>query len=114
MLTLELLKQFGADVEDGLSRCINDEGFYMELIDMTLDDESFGALSDAIRADDRQAAFRAAHGLKGITANVSLTPLYKELSELTELLRANKDADYPAYLDRILQMRDTLLAARNG
>ena len=46
--------------------------------------------------------------------NLSLTPLYEVCSEMTELLRAGKDADYPAYLEEILRRRDALLALRDG
>ena len=112
MLNLEALRRFGADVEDGLERCLDDEAFYLELIDMALDDECFGELSQAVRARDKKAAFRAAHALKGIVANVSLTPLYKEISEMTELLRSEQEADYLAYLERILDMREELSALR--
>ena len=114
MLTMDALRQFGADVQDGLARCINDESFYLELVNMVLDDESFGALAAAVGADDRKAAFQAAHALKGVLANVSLTPLYAEVAEMTELLRQEKDADYPGFVDRILRLRNTLLSLREG
>ena len=114
MLTMDALRQFGADVQDGLARCINDESFYLEMVNMVLDDGSFDALSAAVGAGDRKAAFQAAHALKGILANVSLTPIYTEVAELTELLRQDKDGDYPGYLERILRLRNTLLALRSG
>ena len=114
MLTTEALAQFGANVPEGLERCLNDEAFYLELVEMTLEDDSFSRLSDAVEAGDKKAAFEAAHALKGVAANVSLTPLYTEIAEMTELLRGGKDADYPAYLTRILRLRDALLALKNG
>ena len=110
MLTMDALRQFGANVQEGLERCMNDEGFYLELIQMALDDGSFEALSAAVAAGDKKAAFQAAHALKGVLANVALTPLSQEISEMTELLRAEKDADYPGYVARILRLRDTLRA----
>ncbi len=114
MLTLDDLRQFGANVQEGLDRCMSDEGFYLELVGMTLEDASFDRLSQAVAADDRKAAFEAAHALKGIVANVSLTPLYAQVSEMTELLRGGQEADYGAYLARILEMRADLLARQNG
>jgi len=70
MLTMDALRRFGADVQDGLQRCINNEAFYLELINMALDDKNFEKLSRAVGADDRKAAFQAAHALKGVLANV--------------------------------------------
>ena len=114
MLTIDYLREFGADIQEGMERCMNDEAFYLELVDMVLDDESFEELSSAVKADDKKAAFSAAHALKGLTANVALTPLATVITEMTDLLREEKNADYPAYLDRILQMRDTLLSQRDS
>ena len=110
MLTIEKLSEFGADVQDGLERCINDEDFYLELVNLALNDGAFDDLSAAVAAGDKKAAFSAAHALKGIIANVSITPILTPVSEMTELLRAEEDVDYQSYLDRITQLRDQLLS----
>ena len=47
---------------------------------------------------DLDAAFEVAHALKGMYGNISLTPIYKPLSEMTELLRSRTDTDYSALL----------------
>ena len=65
-----------------------------------------------MESGDRKEAFEAAHSLKGVLGNLSLTPLYEPTSEMTELLRAGADADYPACLAKILAKRDELLALR--
>ena len=114
MLTIDYLREFGADVQDGLNRCMNEEDFYLELVNLALEDEAFDELSDAVKSGDMKAAFSAAHALKGIIANVALTPLATVISQMTDLLREEKDADYSAYLDRILQIRDTILSQRDG
>jgi HPt (histidine-containing phosphotransfer) domain-containing protein len=93
-----------------MERCLNDEAFYLEMAQMALEDNNFSALSAAVEAGDKKAAFEAAHALKGIIGNISLTPMYAQISEMTELLRAGQDADYSGYLGRILQIRDELLA----
>ena len=118
MLTIDDLRRFGANVQDGMGRCMNDESFYLEMVRMTLNEKSFDKLSDAIRSGDRKGAFEAAHALKGITGNVALTPLYEPLTEMTELLRgAAPSAETPVddvcrtYLDRIIKLRSSLLDA---
>ena len=119
MLSIDDLRRFGANVQDGMGRCMNDESFYLEMVNMTLNEKSFDRLTDAIRSGDRKGAFEAAHALKGITGNVALTPLYEPLTEMTELLRGAvaPGAETPiddvcrTYLDRIIKLRSSLLDA---
>ena len=112
MLTIETLKTFGANTQEGLGRCLNNEAMYLRFVNMALDDANFDRLAAAIQADDRKAAFEAAHAIKGVMGNLALTPIYTAASEMTELLRAGKDADYPAYLEQILRQREELRAKR--
>ena len=51
------------------------------------DDKSFAELSQAMAEGDRPRAFRAAHTLKGVSANLSLDQLLRSAVVLTELLR---------------------------
>ena len=112
MLTVEALRACGANTEEGLGRCMNNEAFYLRLVNMALDDAGFEKLAAAVASADKKAAFETAHSLKGVLGNLALTPLYIPVSEMTELLRASADADYQSYLDRILAARDQLLALR--
>ena len=88
MLTLENLKEYGADVDAGVARCMGMQDFYLRLVKMELEDESFSLLREAMERKDAKAAFDAVHALKGAVGNLSLTPLYEALCEMTELLRA--------------------------
>ncbi|MGN0661890.1 MAG: Hpt domain-containing protein [Faecalibacterium sp.] len=60
-----------------------------------LEDKSFAELCVAFAADDRETAFRAAHTLKGVCANLSFTRLFGAASQLTEELRRG-EAEIPA------------------
>ena len=51
-----------------------------------LDDGSFSELCQAMQAGQREQAFRAAHTLKGVCANLSFDRLGASASQLTELL----------------------------
>ena len=109
MLTIDALKQFGADTDDGLTRCMGNEGFYFKLIGKVVEDKNFKLLEDAVLAKDLDAAFEAAHSLKGVLGNLALTPVYKPAAEMTELLRERKDIDYTPYLKQISEKRDELI-----
>ena len=74
-------------------------------------DKNFDALTAAINAGNATAAFEAAHALKGSIGNVSLTPIYKPICELTDLLRGkNMPADGGrALLEQIVAEREKAL-----
>jgi HPt (histidine-containing phosphotransfer) domain-containing protein len=95
-MVLDSLKAAGADTEDGLKRCLGKEDFYLKMINLALKNENFELLRGALQAEDFAVAFERCHALKGVTANVSLTPLYDLISELTEKLRACSPADKEA------------------
>ena len=86
-MTLESLKAYGANTDEGLNRCMNNEAFYLRMVGMALEDRNFDALETAVKAEDACAAFEAAHALKGSIGNVALTPIYEPICALTELLR---------------------------
>lgn len=101
MLTMEGLRAYGANTEEGLSRCMNNEAFYLRMVTMILNDTAPAKLRAAVEAGDLKGGFEAAHALKGVAGNLSLTPLYTKASEITELLRAGTVMDYAALLDGI-------------
>lgn len=109
MLTIDALKNFGADTDSGLTRCMGNEGFYFKLIGKAVEDKNFGVLEAAISEKDLETAFEAAHSLKGVMGNLSLTPIFEPVNEITELLRKKSDVDYMPYLKKISEKRDELI-----
>ena len=105
MVTIEKLKEYGANTEEALKRCFGNEAFYLQLINMAYEDQSYEKLEEALKANDLAAAFEAAHALKGVLGNLSLTPLYNPVSEITELLRARTEMDYEPLLKEILEQK---------
>ena len=87
-MVLDSLKAAGADTEDGLKRCLGKEDFYLKMINLALKNENFELLEGALKTEDYVKSFQLCHALKGVIANVSLTPLYDLISDLTEKLRA--------------------------
>ena len=108
MITIDKLKEFGANVDEGLGRCFGNEALYLRLVAMIPGEVGFDKLSVAIGAGNLRDGFEAAHGLKGALGNLSLSPLYDEVCEITDLLRANTEMDYTERLNSILAKRDEL------
>lgn len=110
MLTLGILEDYGVDVKEGLNRCMNKEDFYLKMVGMALKNDYFNKLGDALAKNDLASAFEAAHALKGVMGNLSITPIYKPLAVLTEKLRAKEAADYVSMYEPIRDIYERLLA----
>ena len=109
-MTIDDLIAYGANVDEGLSRCMGNADFYLRLVGSLKNEQGFDNLKAAIEAGQLHEAFEAAHALKGVLGNLSLTPLYEPVSEITELLRAETQMDYTELLARIMQERERFLA----
>ena len=108
MITVEKLREWGANVEEGLARCMNNEDFYLKLVGMVLPDDQLGNLAEALAAKDLDCAFGIAHTLKGMYGNLALTPIAAPVNEMTELLRARTDTDYSALIDEAIRQKAAL------
>ena len=108
MITVDKLNDFGANTAEGLARCFGNEVLYLKLVATIPGDATFGKLKDSLAEKNLKAAFEAAHALKGVLGNLSLTPIYTPVVEITELLRSNTDMDYKSLLGTILEKKDEL------
>lgn len=98
MITVETLSNCGANTKEGIERCMNNEEFYIMLVNKALSDDKLNKLKQQLLDKDLDAAFETAHALKGMYSNLSLDPLTKPISEMTELLRSRCDVDYGEYM----------------
>ena len=105
MLTIEKLKAYGANVQEGLGRLFNNEAFYLKIAGMCLVDPNFDRLKKAMEERDAAEAFNAAHALKGSTGNLSLTPIYNPVCQLTEGLRGKSEIS-----DECDQLMNTIMS----
>ena len=97
---LKMLDSWGCDIPQALQRCCGDTEFYLHWISQFVRDPDFEKLDSAIRANNYEAAFEAAHGLKGSSGTLGLTPLYDAVCTVVEDLRhgprESLDDDYKA------------------
>ena len=107
-MTLEKLKSLGCNVEEGLQRCMNNETFYLMLVDKFLKTTDLNKLHDALVNKDLEEAFKEAHSLKGVAGNLSLTPLFNVLVEMVEPLRKKEDIDYMPMFNKLNDLLNEL------
>lgn len=108
MLTMDALKRYGANTIEGVRKCGNKESLYLRLVEAIPYHEGFKRLEEAIKNKDMEEAFNASNSLKGAIANLSLTPLFLPIMEITENLRAQKGMNYNSLLKTIKEEREKL------
>ncbi len=107
-MTIDDLKRFGANTEEGLHRCMGNEAFYIRLVKMMPKDQNFGILYDSLGKGDLDSAFEAAHALKGALGNLSITSLFEPVQQITELLRSRTQMDYAPLVAEIKAKHEEL------
>ncbi len=104
MITVEKLKELGCNTEEGLGRCFGDESFYLSLVPGAFEKERYENLDRLIKEGNMGDAFEEAHAMKGVLANLSITPLFDVVSEITELLRAKAETDYSPLIEKMWEV----------
>ena len=107
-MTIEQLKNFGCNVEEGLNRCMNNESFYIMLVNKFLTTTDLSKLENALKENDLENAFNEVHSLKGVCGNLSLTPLFNIANEMVEPLRKRTEMDYSPLFDELTKLFNQL------
>ena len=82
----ECYAAFGGSYEEVKGRLMTDT-LIVRFVKKFLSDTSYESLCRAVKDGDYEAAFRAAHTLKGVCQNLSFQRLSESTSILTEYLR---------------------------
>ena len=81
------LMDAGINVDTGIGRFMGNEGLFLKFLGKFLQDTNFAGLTEAVKKQDVEEAFRYAHTLKGVCGNLSMDELYKLVSVQTEFFR---------------------------
>lgn len=100
MTVKECYEKVGSDYEAVLKR-LGSEDMLKRFSIKFLDDPSFQSLQENLKAGNTREAFRAAHTLKGICANLGFDRLFETDRELTELLRGGDQTGWEPLFARV-------------
>jgi HPt (histidine-containing phosphotransfer) domain-containing protein len=87
----EKLVAAGIDYDGGVERLMGNAEMYENFLQMFVKDDSFAELEKAMEEKDYDKAFAAAHTLKGVAGNLSMTKLYNDLVVFVDYLRNSAD-----------------------
>lgn len=101
-MTLEACyNALGSDYKTAVGRMGGSERLLDKFVRKFPNDATAPALFKAFEDEDWQTAFRMAHTLKGLCANLGLDKLQKSSAELTEALRNTVADNAPQLLEQV-------------
>lgn len=107
------LKDFGVNIDEAMDRFMhNDELYKKMLLKLPSNIESQPVMS-FIEKENYEQAKANAHALKGVTGNLSITPLYKAYSKAVDLFKANKPNDAKQVIREMLPIQEDIIACIN-
>lgn len=115
MALLEDLSDLGADTNDALKRFMGNR----ELQELLMKEippsvEANGDVAAEIDAGNIEGAIQKAHTLKGNMGNLSITPLYKAYTEITNLLRAGEPDKAKRRTEEIRDLQNKIVETIKG
>ena len=108
------LEAAGIDVDEALARFMGNEALLAKFLLRFPADENFPLLCRAMEQSDPDGAFQAAHTLKGVVGNLSMTGLFRQVSALVEDLRQGDLPAAEARMPALQAQYDTVIAALNA
>lgn len=99
MTLRDIYQQIQGDYDSVISRLRDEERVKKYLVKF-VNNKMDTLIHNALAENDFETAFREAHNLKGVCANLNLDALQKSASDLTEALRGrNPEGDISALVD---------------
>lgn len=83
----EKLESAGMEIDRTIERFSGNEALYFKFLKKFPGDENMEQLTRAVEEGDSETALRAAHTLKGLSANLGMKELYEISSRMVRLYR---------------------------
>lgn len=104
---MEEMASLGANVKEGVGRVMDDQPLYEMMLGMFVETLERDPVHEAdFDQSDLDSLIKRVHTLKGITGNLSLTPLYQGYMEALTLLREDQPAKAKAVFSKILPVQE--------
>lgn len=110
MNLIEELKALGVNTEEGIARFMDNPTLYEKFVKRYVSSAETIHVLEFIESGELETAKANCHNLKGVTGNLSLTPLYDGYSEIMALLRADDIAGAKEKLEALLPVQDAIVA----
>lgn len=110
----EKLIVWGADVAKARARLLEDDELYVSCLEDFAADKNFEMLKAAVREQKWKDAFEFAHAIKGVAANLGLTPIFNVSSQITDPLRAGVHEGIEERIAAMERIKEEYVSLING
>lgn len=110
MSLLEELKTLDVDVDGGLKRINGNETLYIKLLGSFTKSVVTYKVDADFDGNDYNDIIEKAHAIKGVSGNLSITPVYEAYTKIVDLLRAGKPEEARPILKDILPVQEKIVA----
>lgn len=110
MSKIDELRELGVNIEEALDRFMGNGALYEKMLNKLTAAVKDVQVLPCFEAGDHDAALENAHALKGVTGNLSVTPLYKGYTEIVDELRAGNPDKARKILDDLLPVQEKIIA----
>ena len=89
----ETLLRAGVNLDEALERFMGNEELLLRFLKKFTNDPSYQSLSKAMNEENYKEAVEAAHALKGVCGNLSISRLFELVCKEVELLRGGNGGE---------------------
>ena len=104
------LQALGVNTQEAVERLNNNSAFYIKMLGKFTGELENHEVMSYIESGALEKAVTNAHTLKGLTGNLSLTPLYKAYTDIVAFLRANDPEKAKQLLTDTLPIQSDIVA----
>lgn len=106
----ELYSRIGGDFNDAMGR-IPKEDLIEKFVRKYIEMDDVDKMAEAFEAADYRKVFEISHNLKGVSANLSLTSICKNITEICEAVRhGDPDRDIAGLIDLAKEQHQLLIS----
>ncbi len=107
---LEELKELGINVEDAVQRFMGNKELFLRMLGKLPQSIKNLNINPDFDDADIEQVITDTHTVKGVTGNLSVTPLYTAYTKIVDLLRADKPEEARQTLKDILPVQEKIIA----
>lgn len=106
---MEDLSALGVDTKDALARFMGNSALYEKMLKKFPKTVEDTPVLTYAQSEDYETATSNAHALKGVTGNLSLTPLYDGYTKIVDMYRESNFEQANALLTKTLEVQQKFL-----
>lgn len=109
MSFMEELSELGVDTKDAIARFMGNSELYEKMLKKFPKAVEDSPVQTYAESEDYETAASNAHALKGVTGNLSLTPLYDNYTRIVDMYRESSFEQANVLLTETLELQQKFL-----